>query len=182
MRQHILQLFSEDGQWVSLIDVNELLEPSDSDLCNSIQAMYEPGTQPPLEIPMKDPAIWLGKYAGLSYTCTACLEGYTKCALAKMAHSDASHLGKHLHKMAKTRDCPSCKKAQLDMSRQLDKELSAITLTNQLSATAGSSIMAPPSTTEEGSTEMWPAPAPYNDGDVLMGEVSDKVTDKLYGD
>ena len=104
VRQHILQLFSEDGQWVSLIDANELPQPSSSDLCNSIQATYEPGTQPPLEITMKDLPIWLGKYARLSYTCAAHLEEYAKCALAKTAHSDASCLGKCLHETAKTRD------------------------------------------------------------------------------
>ena len=105
--QCILQLFSEVGQWVSLIDMNELPEPSSSDLHNSIQATYKPGIQPLLEIPMKD----LGKYARLSYTCPACLEGYAKHALAKVAHSDASHLGKCLHEMAKTRDCLGHKKS-----------------------------------------------------------------------
>ena len=104
VRQHILQLFSETSWWVSLINLDKLPKPSGSDLCNSIQATYEPGTQPPLEIPMKDLALWLGKYVGMSYICTTCLEGYTMCTLTKMAHSDASCLGKHLHEKAKTKD------------------------------------------------------------------------------
>ena len=46
---------------------------------------------------MKDLAIWLGKYAGVIYTHAARLEGYTMHALAKMAHSNPYHTGKHLH-------------------------------------------------------------------------------------
>ena len=110
--------------------MDKLLEPSGSNLHNSIQVTYKSGTQSPSEILMKDLAIWLGKYARLSYTHAACLEGYAKHVLANMAHSDDSHLGKHLHEMAKTRDCLSHKRAWLDMSRQLDKGLSVITLTN----------------------------------------------------
>ena len=62
--QHILQLFSKASQWVSLINLDDLLAPSGSELCKLIQAMYKPGNQPPLEILMKDLAIWLGKYVG----------------------------------------------------------------------------------------------------------------------
>ena len=89
VRQHIMQLFSVAGQWASLIEASELLVVSSSVMHNSIQATYEPGSQPPLEIPMKDLAIWLGKYAGVTYTHVACLEEYTTCALTKMAHSNA---------------------------------------------------------------------------------------------
>ena len=70
----------------------------------------------------------------------------------------------------------------LDTSRQLDKELLVITPTNQPSVTAGSSVTAPPSNMEEGSTEMWPAPAPYNNGNILMGDIGNEATNELYGD
>ena len=63
VQQHILQLFSEASQWALLINLSKLPAPSSSNLCNLILAMYEPGDQSPLEIPMKDLAIWLGKYA-----------------------------------------------------------------------------------------------------------------------
>ena len=66
------------------------------------------------------------------------------------------------------------------MSRQLDEELLAIVLTNQLSVTTGSSVTAPPSNTEEGSTEMWPSLAPYNNSDGHIGDVGDEITDELY--
>ena len=56
------------------------------------------------DMPLKDPAIWLGKYAGVTLTCTTKIEEYTVCALAKMAHSSTSQLGKRLHEMAQTKD------------------------------------------------------------------------------
>ena len=90
VRQCILQLFSEAGQWASLVNASELPAPNGSEMCDSIQAIYEPGTQPLLEIPMKDLAIWLGKQAGVTYTHAAQLEEYATHALTKMAHSNAS--------------------------------------------------------------------------------------------
>ena len=69
---------------------SELLVTSGSGMHDLIQATYEPGSQPPLEIPMKNLAIWLGKYVGVTYTQAACLEEYATCALTKMAHSNAS--------------------------------------------------------------------------------------------
>ena len=89
-RQCILQLFSEASQWASLVNVSKLPAPSSSKMCNSIQAVYQPGSQPSLEIPMKDLAIWLGEQAGVTLTHIARLEEYTVCAVAKMAHSSTS--------------------------------------------------------------------------------------------
>ena len=68
VRQGIMQLFSEAGQWASLVTASELPVPSGSEMCDSTQATYEPRSQPPLEIPMEDLAIWLGKYAWVTYT------------------------------------------------------------------------------------------------------------------
>ena len=53
---------------------------------------------------LKDLAIWLGKYAGVTLTCVAKIEEYAARALAKTAHSSASRLGKHLHETARTKD------------------------------------------------------------------------------
>ena len=75
---------------------------------NSIWAVYMPGSQLPSEIPMKDLAIWLGKQAGVTFTHVARLEEYTVHALAKTAHSSTSRLRKHLHEMARTKDCLDC--------------------------------------------------------------------------
>ena len=100
-----MQLFSEAGQWASLVDTSELPAPCSSELCDSIQTEYKSGSQPSVEILMKDLAIWLGKQVGVTLTHTAKLEEYAVHALAKMAHSSASQLGKHLHKMARTKDC-----------------------------------------------------------------------------
>ena len=63
---------------------------------------------------------------------------------------------------------------------KLDSELSVISLTTQPSAMTSSVVAQPPCDKEGGSTEMRPALAPYSDGDVLMGNVNDSVTDNLY--
>ena len=57
---------------------------------------------------LKDLAIWLGKYAGVTLTPTAKIEEYAVRALAKTAHSSASRLGKHLHETAQTKDRLNC--------------------------------------------------------------------------
>ena len=57
---------------------------------------------------LKDLAIWLGKYAGVNLTCTAKIEEYMAHALAKMAHSSTSQLGKCLHKTAWIKDRLDC--------------------------------------------------------------------------
>ena len=69
---------------------------------------------------LKDLAIWLGKYAGVNITHAAKLEEYAAHALAKMAHSSASQLGKHLHKMALTKDRLDHRKQWLIESMKLD--------------------------------------------------------------
>ena len=53
---------------------------------------------------LKDLAIWLGKYVGVNLTHAAKIEEYVVHALAKMAHSSTSLLGKCLHEMAQTKD------------------------------------------------------------------------------
>ena len=74
---------------------------------------------------MKDPSRWLGKYARMSYICIVHVEGYAKCTLTKTENSDVSQIRKHLHEMAKTKDHLSHKRTQLEMSKQLNKELLA---------------------------------------------------------
>ena len=129
---------------------------------------------------LRDLAIWLGKYAGVTLTHAARIEEYAVRALAKMAHSSASRLGKHLHKMAQTKDRLDHRKRQLIESTKLDSELSMISPTTQPSATTSSVVAQPPCDKEGGSTEMRPALAPYSDSDVLMDNVNDSVTDDLY--
>ena len=57
---------------------------------------------------LKDLATWLGQYVGVTLTRVAKIEEYTARALAKMAHSSASRLGKCLHETAWTKDCLDC--------------------------------------------------------------------------
>ena len=57
-----------------------------------------------VDMPLKDLAIWLGKYAGVTLTRAAKIEEYTVHALAKTVHSSTSRLGKHLHEMARNKD------------------------------------------------------------------------------
>ena len=65
MRQHLMQLFSEAGQWASLVNISELLAPHSSKLCNSTQTEYKSGSQPSVDMLLKDLAIWLGKQVGV---------------------------------------------------------------------------------------------------------------------
>ena len=129
---------------------------------------------------LKDLAIWLCKYMGVTLIYMAREEEYAVHALAKTAHSSASQLGKHLHETAWTKDHLDHQKQRLLESNKLDSELSVIAPTNQPSVTPSPAIALPPCDTEGGSTEMRPALAPYSDGNVLMGNVDDSVTDDLY--
>ena len=54
---------------------------------------------------LKDLATWLGQYAGVMLTHATKIEEYVVHALSKTTHSSASLLGKHLHEMARTKDC-----------------------------------------------------------------------------
>ena len=129
---------------------------------------------------LKDLATWLGKYAGVTLTCTAKIEEYVAGALTNTAHSSASQLGKCLHEMAWTKDRLNCRKRWLIESTKLDSELSMISLTTQPSAMTSSVIAQPPCDKEGGSTETRPALAPYSDGNILMDNVDDSVTNDLY--
>ena len=127
MRQQLMQLFGEAGQWASLVDVSKLPAPCSSELCNSAWTEDKSGTQLTADMLLKDLAIWLGKQVGVTLTHTAKVEEYAACALAKTAHSSTSRLGKCLQEMAWTKDCLDCHE-----SNKLDSELSVITPTNQL--------------------------------------------------
>ena len=56
------------------------------------------------DMSLKDLAIWLGQYVGVTLTHAAKIEEYVAHALAKTAHSSAFRLGKHLHETAWTKD------------------------------------------------------------------------------
>ena len=105
-----MQLFGEAGQWASLVDASKLLAPHSSKLRHSAQTEYKFVSQLTVDMPLKDLAIWLGKYAGVPLTHVAKVEEYAACALAKTAHSSASQLGKCLHEMAWTKDILNCQK------------------------------------------------------------------------
>ena len=180
IRQRLMQLFGEAGQWASLVDASKLLAPHSSKLYNSMQTEYKFVSLLKAEMSLRDLAIWLGKYAGVTLTHAARIEEYTVCALAKMAHNSASQLGKHLHETAWTKDRLDRRKRRLIESTKLDSELSMISPTTQPSVTTSSVITQPPCDKEGISTETRPALAPYSDGDILMDNVDDSVTDDLY--
>ena len=90
IRQQLMQLFGEAGQWPSLVDASKLLAPHGSELCNSTQTEYKFVSLLKAEMSLRDLAKWLGKYAGVNLTHAARIEEYVVCALAKMAHSSAS--------------------------------------------------------------------------------------------
>ena len=132
------------------------------------------------DMPLKDLTIWLGKHAGVTLTHTARGEEYAACDLDKIAHSSTSQLGKRLHETAWTKDHLDHQKQWLLESNNLDSELSVITLTNQPSATTSPAIAPPPCDTKGGITETRPSLAPCSDGDVLIGNIDDSVTNNLY--
>ena len=82
--------------------------------------------------------------------------------------------------MARTKDHLDRQKQWLIESTKLDSELSIISPTTQPSVMTSSAITPPPYDKEGGPTETRPAPAPYSDSDILMGNVDDSVTDDLY--
>ena len=105
IRQQLMQLFGEAGQWASLVDASKLPAPHSSELRNSTQTEYKFVSLLKAEMSLRDLAIWLGKYVGVNLTHAARIEEYVVCALAKTAHSSASQLGKCLHETAQTKDC-----------------------------------------------------------------------------
>ena len=90
IRQWLMQLFGEAGQWASLVDTSKLPASHSSELCNSIRTEYKFVSLLKVEMSLRDLAIWLGKYVGVTLTCTAKIEEYAVRALAKMAHSSTS--------------------------------------------------------------------------------------------
>ena len=122
-------------------------------------------------MPLKDLAIWLGKCAGVTLTHAAKIEEHTVAL---------PNLGNAYMRQPRLKDCLNHRKRQLIASTKLDSELSVIAPTHQPSATTSSAITPPPCDKEGGSTEMRPTPAPYSDGDILMGNIDDSVTNDLY--
>ena len=90
IRQRLMQLFGEASQWASLVDASKLLAPLSSKLRNSTQTEYKFVSLLKAEMLLRDLAMWLGKYAGVTLTRTARIEEYAVHALAKTAHSSAS--------------------------------------------------------------------------------------------
>ena len=58
----------EAGQWASLIDTSKLPAPHSSELCNSTRTEYKFMSLLKADMPLKDLAKWLGKYAGVTLT------------------------------------------------------------------------------------------------------------------
>ena len=115
----------------------------------------------------------------MTYICAACLEGYTQCALTKTAYNNAACIGKRLYEMAKSKGHLDW---QLERLKQVNNELLVLTLTNQSSETASSTVTPPPYNAKGGSTETWPTLAPYTDNNVYMEDASDEATTNLYGE
>ena len=110
IRQWLMQLFGEASQWASLVNASKLPAPHSSELCSSTRTEYKFMSLLKVDMLLNDIAIWLGKYAGVNLTHAAKIEEYAVRALAKMAHSSASQLGKCLHEMARTKDHLDCQK------------------------------------------------------------------------
>ena len=103
IRQQLMQLFGEAGQWASLVDASKLLAPHSSKLRSSTQTEYKFMSLLKVDMLLKDLATWLGQYVGVTLTRTTKIEEYAACALAKTTHSSTSQLGKCLHETAWTK-------------------------------------------------------------------------------
>ena len=90
IRQQLMQLFGEASQWASLVDASKLPAPHSSKLHHSAQTEYKFMSLLTADMPLKDLAIWLGKYVGVTLTRAAKIEEYAVHALAKTAHSSTS--------------------------------------------------------------------------------------------
>ena len=90
IRQQLMQLFGEAGQWASLVNASKLPAPHSSKLRNSTRTEYKFVSLLKAEMLLRDLAIWLGKYAGVNLTRAARIEEYAVHALVKTAHSSAS--------------------------------------------------------------------------------------------
>ena len=69
IRQRLMQLFGEAGQWASLVNTSKLPAPLSSKLCNSTRTEYKFVLLLKAEMLLRDLAMWLGKYAGVTLTC-----------------------------------------------------------------------------------------------------------------
>ena len=90
VRQQLMQLFGEASQWASLVDASKLPAPSSSELRNSPRTEYKFMSLLKADMLLKDLAIWLGKYVGVTLTRAAKIEEYAVHALSKMVHSSTS--------------------------------------------------------------------------------------------
>ena len=85
-----MQLFGEADQWASLVDASKLPAPCSSKLHHLARTEYKFMSLLTVDMPLKDLAIWLGKYLGVTLTHVAKIEEYASHALAKTAHSSTS--------------------------------------------------------------------------------------------
>ena len=68
MRQRLMQLFGEAGQWASLVNASKLLAPHGSELHSSMRTEYKFVSLLKAEMLLRDLAMWLGKYVGVTLT------------------------------------------------------------------------------------------------------------------
>ena len=61
VRQQLMQLFGEAGQWASLVDASKLLTPSSSELRNSTRTEYKFMSLLEVDMPLKDLASHLAR-------------------------------------------------------------------------------------------------------------------------
>ena len=66
IRQQLMQLFGEASQWASLVDASKLPTPLSSELHNSTPTEYKFVSLLKAEMSLRDLAMWLGKYAGVT--------------------------------------------------------------------------------------------------------------------
>ena len=68
IRQQLMQLFGEAGQWASLVDAGKLPSALSSDLHNSTRTEYKFMSLLKADMLLKDLATWLGQYVGVTLT------------------------------------------------------------------------------------------------------------------
>ena len=66
MRQHLLNLFSEPGQWALLAQDQGYVIPKGDTLRASVKFRYDQGALKPTDISFKGLAEWLGQWEGMT--------------------------------------------------------------------------------------------------------------------
>jgi len=124
----LISLFSEAGQWGSLVDPRECLTPQTENLRGSVTSPFPINGRDTSTIPPSEIARWLATYGGLTPDRAPRIEAYIARLLTKKAHNSVATEGQQKMKRAATRSTKRARTksgAPTMTAAQLDLELAA---------------------------------------------------------